>query len=164
MKKLLLTHFLFICIISKAQVLDPTTIIGKSLPIIVGDFQVAENDFPIKMNWKDANIECAKLGNGWRLPTNDELNLLFQNKAKIGGFKNDGYWSAEENDLDNAWHKDFNQGKFTYGNKYNGYVVRAVKDNISKQQAIDAANVIIGNSIKIGNFIVAQYDLSLIHI
>ena len=137
-------------------VLDSVNISGNT--ITLDKLIIAKIDLPKKMSWDNAQIACSQLGFGWRLPTNDELNLLFQNKAKIGGFKNDGYWSSVENDLDNVWHKDFNQGKFTYGNKYNGYMVRAVKDNISKQQVIDSANVIIGNSIKIGNLIVAQYD------
>jgi hypothetical protein len=102
MKKLLLIHLLFICYISNAQVLDPATIIGKSFPIIVGDFQVAENDFPIKMNWKDANIECAKLGNGWRLPNKEELNFLYKNHVKIVMSLN-RYWSSTESGIDSAW-------------------------------------------------------------
>ena len=32
------------------------------------------------MNWHDANKACNALGKGWRLPTKDELNTLYQNK------------------------------------------------------------------------------------
>lgn len=35
-----------------------------------------------KGEWKKG----ADLGDGWRLPTKDELNVLYENKDKIGGF------------------------------------------------------------------------------
>ena len=37
-----------------------------------------------EMNWDDAMKACADLGDGWRLPTKDELNILYKNKYKIG--------------------------------------------------------------------------------
>jgi hypothetical protein len=129
MKKLLLIHLLFICYISNAQVLDPATIIGKSFPIIVGDFQVAENDFPIKMNWKDANIECAKLGNGWRLPNKEELNFLYKNHVKIVMSLN-RYWSSTEVDGVNVvWlqYFGFGDGEQFLLNKNDPNYVRAVR-------------------------------------
>ena len=39
---------------------------------------------------------CAALGGGWRLPTKDELNILYENKDKIGGFASNNYWSSTE--------------------------------------------------------------------
>ncbi len=36
------------------------------------------------MNWDDAKEACENLGDGWRLPTKDELNILYKNKDKIG--------------------------------------------------------------------------------
>ena len=39
------------------------------------------------MNWREAQNYCADLGDGWRLPTKDELNLLYENKEKIGGMR-----------------------------------------------------------------------------
>ena len=35
------------------------------------------------MNWNEANSACLGLGNGWRLPTKDELNLICENYKKI---------------------------------------------------------------------------------
>jgi hypothetical protein len=37
------------------------------------------------MNWHEAVEVCKKLGKGWRLPTKDELNFLYENKEEIGG-------------------------------------------------------------------------------
>ena len=92
MKKLLLLPLLLVTCFCLAQ--DAKEIIGK--PIIIGNLLVAQNDFPNKMNWNDAIKACAALGKGWRLPNKDELNILYQNKAKIGIFSyiNYYYWSS----------------------------------------------------------------------
>ena len=38
------------------------------------------------------------MGDGWRLPTKDELNILYKNQKSIGGFdKFNAYWSSDEN-------------------------------------------------------------------
>ena len=87
MKKAILFLILFICTLN----LFSQTIIGK--PIKIGILVVAQHDFPNRMTGEDAKAACAKLGEGWRLPTKDELNLLYQNKDKIGGFAYDYYWS-----------------------------------------------------------------------
>ena len=54
------------------------------------------------MLWNDAVNACADLGNGWRLPTKYELNLMYLNKGKIGGFANLDYWSSTEFDSNRA--------------------------------------------------------------
>jgi hypothetical protein len=46
------------------------------------------------MNWNDAEKACEILGDGWRLPTIEQLNILYQNKVAIGGFASDFYWSS----------------------------------------------------------------------
>ena len=72
-------------------------------PKKIDNLEVAEKDFPNRMNWDDAKKACSNLGDGWRLPTKDELNILFQNKWAIGGFVNNEYWSSTEGDFDSAW-------------------------------------------------------------
>ena len=76
---------------------DYKNIIGK--PIKNGKLLVAQYDFPKEMGWYNAKRACAALGNGWRLPTMDETEILFENSYKIGGFKHgeyDYYWSSHE--------------------------------------------------------------------
>jgi hypothetical protein len=70
---------------------------------------------------------CADLGDGWRLPTKDELNLLYKNKEKIGGFANNYYWSSTEVDNNYAWFQYFGSGfqKANYKSATN--YVRAVR-------------------------------------
>ena len=79
MKKLLFLPLVLISCLCFAQ--DAKEIIGK--PIKIGNLLVAQHDFPKTMNWNDAKKACAKLGAGWRLPTKDELNLLYQRKGLI---------------------------------------------------------------------------------
>ena len=79
------------------------------------------------MNWDDAIIACKKLGTGWRLPTKDELNMLYENKEEIGGFASNVYWSSTEREYANAWIQDFINGVQVYSNKSNYDYVRAVR-------------------------------------
>ena len=79
------------------------------------------------MNWDEAKISCKKLGTGWRLPTKDELNMIYKNREEIGGFANLGYWSSTEDDSNDAWTQDFTSGLQFYFNKVNFSYVRAVR-------------------------------------
>lgn len=50
------------------------------------------------INWSSANILCqgSTIGgfNDWRLPTKDELSVLYNNRDLIGGFSDAYYWSS----------------------------------------------------------------------
>ena len=103
------------------------SIIGKSIQI--EGLLVAQNDFPNQMNWLAAQKACASLGPGWRLPTKDELNILYQSKDKIGGFfDHDFYWSSTEDGTGFTWCQQFSSGEqISLGTRPNDYHVRAVK-------------------------------------
>tara|TARA_B110000503_G_scaffold65021_1_gene102276 strand:+ start:222 stop:548 length:327 start_codon:yes stop_codon:yes gene_type:complete len=79
------------------------------------------------MNWKEAVEACKKLGTGWRLPTKDELYILYKNREEIGGFASNYYCSSTEYDANLAWDQDFNDGLQTYGDKDFTVYVRAVR-------------------------------------
>lgn len=102
-------------------------IIGN--PIKIENFEVAQFDFSDKMNWSDAKAACEELGNGWRLPSKDELNILYENKAKIDNFEGTYYWSLTEASSSNfAWNQDFFFGtQKDYYEKKNTLSVRAIK-------------------------------------
>jgi hypothetical protein len=101
------------------------SIIGK--PFKISNLEVVQKDFPNVMNWNDAKEACAELGDGWRLPTKDELNILYNNKDKIGGFANYGYWSSSEFVNDLAWSQNFANGNQIGTNKVNVSGVRAIR-------------------------------------
>lgn len=105
----------------------PSTIIGKSIKI--GKLQIASNDFPEKLDWNDAKKACSILGNGWRLPTKDELNIIYQNKDKIGGFADSDYWSSTESTNSNyAGKQALDIGSQAFFNKNDKLYVRAVRN------------------------------------
>tara|TARA_R110001592_G_scaffold80028_5_gene238790 strand:+ start:103 stop:426 length:324 start_codon:yes stop_codon:yes gene_type:complete len=79
------------------------------------------------MNWHEAKIACKKLGTGWRLPTKDELNMLYENMEEIGDFALNYYWSSTEYVNSNAWLQDFTNGFQLINVKVDYFYVRAVR-------------------------------------
>jgi hypothetical protein len=101
-------------------------------PITGERLQVAENDFENEMNWYQAKSACYDLGNGWRLPTKEELKVMYEqlHKKDQGNFKEDTlYWSStEDDDGDVAWAFGFTSRGFTATYyKTNTVYVRAVR-------------------------------------
>jgi len=148
------------------DVIVPAKIIGKSVRI--GNLVVTEFDFPKTMYWDFGKAACAKLGKGWRLPTINELSLLYKYKKEIGGFKNYNYWSSDEYGGTSsglgagipetlAQYQDFNKGDVSGVEKnYSTYGVRAVCDVISGVTYVRAVsatkpNVIVKNTTKTRN-------------
>ena len=66
----------------------------------------------------------------WFLPSKDELNELYKNKAVVGGLATGFYWSSSEdvgNNYAGAWLQYFGLGGQGGGNKLYPYYVRAVR-------------------------------------
>jgi hypothetical protein len=65
---------------------------------------------------KTTNSQKAYGHNDWRVPTKNELNVLFNNRAAVGGFNESGsvpagwYWSAAPHDKWHAWCQQFSDG------------------------------------------------------
>jgi hypothetical protein len=86
-----------------------------------------------------AGLARAYTGGGyddWFLPSNDELNKMYLNRATINttaasndgsNFSNTYYWSSTEFDYYNAGGQNFDFGTLTYGNKDSPINVRAVR-------------------------------------
>ena len=71
------------------------TLNEEKSPVIIGNLEIAAEDFSGKMGWGEAKQECQKMGDGWRLPTIEELDIMYSNKDKIGGFNEYvAYWSS----------------------------------------------------------------------
>ena len=92
----------------------------------IGNLEVMTEDLG-KMTWEDAKKACADLGDGWRLPTKDELNMMYENKDKMGGFGYGYYWSSTEYNTANAWIQSLSNGIQQGYNEYNNHYVRAVR-------------------------------------
>jgi len=132
MKTLLFMPFLFMCSMVIGQ---SSKIIGK--PIRIGKLEVAQNDYWTTggdwnyekdlFNWNEAKKACADLGSGWRLPTKSELDLLYKNREKIGGFFYAIYWSSSNYNSYDAWAQSFYSGAQATGEKTTSYRVRAVR-------------------------------------
>jgi hypothetical protein len=113
---------------------DPRKVIGK--PIKIGKLEIAEFDYPSEgfssgLPWKEAKEACSELGDGWRLPTYDELEFMHKNQAKIGNFIVNLYWSSEPGDAKGEkYPKCLNMGNGEPGIKdaENNSSFRPVKD------------------------------------
>lgn len=119
------------------------SIIGKK--IIIGKLQIADQEFSYKMTYENAVIECGKLGKGWRIPTKEELNIMYKNRLKTGGFNMDddgmqvvkGYWTSTKEaggnkvfcgnlTKTNLEFEPVELGKDKYGEEFQ-FIFRAVK-------------------------------------
>ena len=125
MKQLLLIPMLFVCYLGMGQ----SNIIGK--PIKIGKIKVAQNDLSDKQNFDDAKAKCRNLGEGWRLPTFDELKKIYDKRFDIGGLDGTQYWSSTLNDdgFSGAWYKNFWFNAQNIDNLANSNTVRCVKNN-----------------------------------
>ena len=77
-----------------------------------------------------ANHDAAGINfTDWRLPTKDELNMMYKKKDAIGGFANNYYWSSTGYANYAAWIQGFNSGGQYYTNNftYKTNRVRAVR-------------------------------------
>ena len=112
-----------------------------SSTVKIGNLEVMSEDLGM-MNWYEAKKACKNLGDGWRLPTKDELNLMWTNLAdsdgdgvsngvtdpnNLGGFAVKYYWSSAEAGSSSAWVQYFGDGMQINYNKDFNYNVRAVR-------------------------------------
>ena len=76
-----------------------------------------------------ANHDAAGINfTDWRLPSKDELNMMFTKKDAIGGFASTNYyWSSTAYDNITAWSREFNVGYRANANNYRSLRVRAIR-------------------------------------
>ena len=79
--------------------------------------EIADNDFPHQMHWKNAMAACQRLGNGWRLPSYDELYYIHHNATLKNEFKEGWYWT---NELD-TWNGGLGRARYVdFSSQYQG--------------------------------------------
>ena len=81
-----------------------------------------------KLTWDEAVEYCKSIGEGWRLPTTQELWYIYEDKNLRKEFNDAYYWSSTEKDYYSAWSFHFNYGFANGFNKANTNYVRAVRD------------------------------------
>jgi len=94
-------------------------------------------DASLAMRFNEAQKYAAQFDayghKDWHVPMKAELNVLFNNRAAIGGFDISGsnpagwYWSASPNNKWNAWGQRFSDGYQNNNNKDNHSAVRCVR-------------------------------------
>jgi hypothetical protein len=94
-------------------------------------------DAPLTYTFNQAQKYAAKLDahghNDWRVPTKGELNMLFQNRAAIGGLDESGsdpagwYWSSSQSGNYYAWAQRFSDGYQTSSSESYGSSLRLVR-------------------------------------
>lgn len=104
----------------------------KKEPIMLSfkfKFEVYPEDLPGIHNHVGAKLAIKEeLGNDWRLPTREELLLMYKTRNLIGVFANNIYWSSTETSSVNAWVQNFGSGSQYFDYKNNTSYVRAVRD------------------------------------
>lgn len=80
-------------------------------------------------SWDEAMKAANDIGDSWRLPTKDELNLMYENlhKKGFGGFGSYYYWSSTEYVSNLVWNQNFSNGNQYFNGKSNTTHVRAVR-------------------------------------
>jgi len=111
----------------KTTVVTPPANSVLATTIKIGKIEVAGVDFDHLMVWDQAVAACKELGDGWRLPTPEEQQLMYKNKDSLGKFTSDLYWNSFEADMMNAGTFNFFKGKEGQFSKIYDARARAVR-------------------------------------
>jgi hypothetical protein len=70
---------------------------------------------------------CLWMGADYYLPSRDELQILYNNRAAIGGLSPGEHWSSTEYDNTYAWSLNFSNGSWVTSTKNGNRYVRCVR-------------------------------------
>lgn len=101
------------------------SVIGATYKL--NSIEIAQFDLSDEVTWYNAKRECKELGKGWRLPTKDELEDMFNNRDLIGNFVHTNYWSSSSFSSDYAWMQMFTHEFIAITPKEGHLNARAVK-------------------------------------
>ena len=94
---------------------------------------IKSHDEPERMDWDKAMEKFGPNGTDpiWRLPTEDELKMIYDNRDNINGLNTSGsasyYWSSSEYNSHYAWSRRFSDGHHNSHSKGFQFSVRCVR-------------------------------------
>ena len=74
-----------------------------------------------------AALSATQAGDGYFLPSKDELNKLYLNRAAMYNFSNGIYWTSTQSTVSTAWSQNFTDGSQNRSQKNLTFYVRAIK-------------------------------------
>lgn len=82
--------------------------------------------------WQNAVNKCRQKGEGWYLPSKEELQMIYKNRNSIKGdglqwFKQNDYWSSSQRNNYDAYTVNFSDGSIDYFGKDDVKNCRCVK-------------------------------------
>lgn len=91
---------------------------GQAISFPNINFLIASEDEPEFLTWEDAKQVCSQKGPGWRLPTLDELKVMYLMRSRIKNLNgleykwgfNRKYWSSAEQNKHDAYYFDMEDG------------------------------------------------------
>jgi hypothetical protein len=94
----------------------------------IGNIEVSRHKFTEYVDFATAKRLVTKLGKGWRLPTKDELNDIYEYNYLSHDFEREPtYWSSTKKGTYNIWVQEFAFGSKLNGWDNNEFLVIAVK-------------------------------------
>jgi hypothetical protein len=94
---------------------------------VLDSIEIAQYDLPTEVTWYNAKRECKELGKGWRLPTKNELEEIYNHKDIIGNFVSTNYWSSSSFSSEYAWMQVFTHMLIAISPKEGHLNARAVR-------------------------------------
>ena len=107
--------------------------IAKKAEPVIPNEEIHFNDYHFEVAQEDNGeskwYKCITLGDhddGWRLPTVDELRLMYLCKGRLG-MEDEEYWSSSEYNFNFAWGVNFSSGTTYFYYNDNSLRVRLVR-------------------------------------
>ena len=98
-------------------------------------FWIEEKPHKYPMTWEQANNYAQSVGNGWRLPTVEDLQTIFETRLRTK-FQAKPYWTSESESEKTAVTVGFLTGVPFSHNKENRFYLMLVKGDIRRLELV----------------------------